>query len=151
MFAPSFASAAENQRRNSVESIPVSVSQNQLNTAPTNSVSTSKTNAKLIVNPVAGSPSASGGATTQWLGVTKTIVIQALRYGGTALGQLIKKIPYSWANKAGESIGRWGNKAANVLEKINNFAENSVALALTKAGIPPSDAIYIAKFIAFFL
>lgn len=86
-----------------------------------------------------------------WTGVARKVVVQAIRYGGTGLGTLLKKIPYSWAKKSGDAIGRWGNKAADVIEEINSTTESGIALALTKVGIPPNDALYIAKFVAFFL
>ncbi|MFB4162814.1 hypothetical protein ACE1TI_02995 [Alteribacillus sp. JSM 102045] len=86
-----------------------------------------------------------------WASITKKAVQKALRYGGTYAGDLIKRIPYKWADKAGDSISKYGNKAADVLEELNNFTESAVALGLTKAGIPPADALYIAKFIVFFL
>jgi len=88
---------------------------------------------------------------TQPMGIKTQVVKAALKYGGTALGKLLKKIPYNWAKKAGVSIEKWGYKAANVVDEITNFGEASVTLALVNAGIPPSDAALIAKFIVFFL
>lgn len=84
-------------------------------------------------------------------GIKTQAVKAALKYGGSALGNLLKKIPYSWAKKAGTSIEKYGYKAANVLDDLTSFGESSVTLALTGAGIPPNDAALIAKFIVFFL
>lgn len=84
-------------------------------------------------------------------GIKTKVVSFALRNGGSALGNLIKKIPYKWADKAGDSIGKWGNTAANVVDELNEFGETTVVAALVGAGIPPADAAVIAKFIVFFL
>ncbi len=75
----------------------------------------------------------------------------AFRYGGSALGNLIKKIPYKWADNAGDSLAKWGNTAANVVEELTEYGESSVTIALVSAGIPPADAQLIAKVIVFFL
>lgn len=74
-----------------------------------------------------------------------------MRYGGTGLGMLVKKIPFKWAKKAGDAIGKWGNVAANALEKLDNWTQTSIELALVSIGIPPADAILMAKFIGFFI
>lgn len=84
-------------------------------------------------------------------GVKTKIISAALRYGGTALENLIKKIPYKWADKVGDSVGKYGHIAADVVDELNEFTETAVALALVKAGIPPADALIIAKFIVFFV
>ncbi|MDL4842853.1 hypothetical protein [Aquibacillus rhizosphaerae] len=76
---------------------------------------------------------------------------QALRYGGYWLNQLIKKIPYKWADRLGDSVERWGHTAANVVDELTEYGETAVTIALMKAGIPPNDAILMAKFITFFL
>ncbi|MFD1066388.1 hypothetical protein [Oceanobacillus locisalsi] len=83
--------------------------------------------------------------------VTKKVLINGIRYGGTALGNLVKKVPYKWADKAGDAFGRWGNKAANAIEKVDDWSQSSIELALISTGIPPADAIVMAKFIAFFI
>lgn len=87
----------------------------------------------------------------QPMGIKTQLVKTALKYGGTTLGKLIKKIPFKWAKNVGSSIENWGFKAAGVVDELTSFGEASVTLALVKAGIPPSDAILIAKFIVFFL
>ncbi|MGM7703017.1 hypothetical protein ACSVDE_14900 [Pseudalkalibacillus sp. Hm43] len=86
-----------------------------------------------------------------WVSIGKKAVVLAVRHGGFALSNLIKKIPYRWAQSSSKSIAKYGNKAANVIEEINNFTETGVTLGLVKAGIPPSDARNIAKFVCFFL
>lgn len=87
----------------------------------------------------------------QPMGIKTQIVKAALKHGGTALGKLLKKIPFNWAKKAGSSIEKWGYKAADVVDELTSFGEASVTLALVNAGIPPNDAALIAKFIVFFL
>ncbi|MCT1577027.1 hypothetical protein M3E13_04115 [Oceanobacillus kimchii] len=67
-----------------------------------------------------------------------------------ALGSLIKKIPYSWADDAGEATGKWG-EGAGALEKLDNWTQNIVELALIGIGVPPADALVMGKFIAFFI
>lgn len=83
--------------------------------------------------------------------IGKKALSQILRYGGTGLGNLIKQIPYDWAQSADKSLSKWGNQAADMLDAVDDFVENSYALGLVQLGVPPADAYEIAKFIAFFL
>ncbi|MDI3411776.1 hypothetical protein QKW52_22325 [Bacillus sonorensis] len=88
---------------------------------------------------------------TQGIPFAKQILVKALRVGGPALGTLIKKIPYKWAQKAGDACSKWGHKAADVIDELTNFGETAVTVALVKAGIPLADAQLIAKVVVFFL
>ncbi|WRM38453.1 hypothetical protein U0L96_09990 [Bacillus velezensis] len=88
---------------------------------------------------------------TQGIPFAKQILVKALRVGGPALGNLIKKIPYKWAQKAGDACSKWGHKAADVIDELTNFGETAVTVALMKAGIPLADAQLIAKVVVFFL
>jgi hypothetical protein len=83
--------------------------------------------------------------------ITKHLIKQAARYGGTALGNLIKRIPYNWAQRAGDAVGRWSNQVVNVIDMFDNYTYAGVYTALINMGVPPSDAAYIAQFLVFFL
>lgn len=124
-IAPSYASAAE-ANRESVGNI-------------------GKTNTSTL--PVGNDPTMS----TKGIPFGKQILVKALRVGGPALGTLIKKIPYKWAQKAGDACSKWSHKAADVIDQLTSFGEAKVTAALMAAGIPPGDAQLIAKVVVFFL
>ncbi|MFC0162278.1 MULTISPECIES: hypothetical protein [Bacillus] len=43
---------------------------------------------------------------TEGIPYVKQILVKALRYGGPTLVNFIKKIPYKWAQKAGEACAK---------------------------------------------
>ncbi|MCI4129544.1 hypothetical protein [Bacillus haynesii] len=141
VVSPGYASAAESKK------VPV-VQQNNIQAPLASNMNSGVTKIQSkFETPV----TANSKVHTQGIPFAKQIIVKALRVGGPALGTLIKKIPYKWAQKAGNACSKWGHKAADVIDELTNFGETAVTVALVKAGIPLADAQLIAKVVVFFL
>ncbi|MFT0801048.1 hypothetical protein VSK91_06275 [Bacillus swezeyi] len=141
VVSPGYASAAESKK------VPV-VQQNSIQAPLASKMNTGVDNIQSkFETPVAKTSKVH----TQGIPFAKQILVKALRVGGPALGTLIKKIPFKWAQKAGDACSKWGHKAADVIDELTNFGETAVTVALVKAGIPLADAQLIAKVVVFFL
>lgn len=92
---------------------------------------------------------AESGSTSKsiWSKVAKTVLIKALRHGGSTLGKLLaKKSP-----KFGNAVIRNANKIADMLDNLQSMQEIPIIVALVHMGIEPSLAREIARWIVIFV